>query len=96
MFIRVRARLCPFRDHVITDEAAEDLDGRVDRQGREHAELPHLGIAFRAIAHELVLNRRIRRNIRVVGCHNGQPFSESVAPLCHDNGSIGRSFNLRR
>jgi len=63
-----------FRDNVIADEATEDLDGCVDRQGREHAELSHLGAAFRAIARELVLFRRIRRNIRVVGCHNDRAF----------------------
>lgn len=52
----------------------------MDRQGREFAQLLHHRVAFLAMAHGFVSIRRIRRKIRVVRRHNGQPrIFESVA-----------------
>jgi hypothetical protein len=66
---------------MIADVAAEDLDGGVNRQSWEYAQLRHCGVALLATARAALL-RRIRGNIRVVRRHDGRPnvFTESVFP----------------
>jgi hypothetical protein len=54
---------------MIANVTAEDLDGGVDRQRRELAELLHLGVALLATAEAVLIGRR---NVRVVRCHGGR------------------------
>jgi hypothetical protein len=64
--------LGPFRDHVVAGVAAEHLDGGVDRQSREFAELLHHSVALLATS-QAILIRPVRRNIRVVRRHHSRP-----------------------
>ena len=58
---------------VVADIAAEHADGGPDRQSRENGEPFHRGITPFAIARDIVLIRRRRRNIRVIGRHDFCP-----------------------
>jgi hypothetical protein len=64
--------LCSLGDNMVADVTAKNLDGGVDRQRRELAELLHVGVALLATA-EAILIRRVQRNIRVARRHDGSP-----------------------
>ncbi|HEX9468740.1 MAG TPA: hypothetical protein VF957_04315 [Bradyrhizobium sp.] len=60
---------------MVATVAAENLDGGVDRQSRELAELLHVGVAFFTAARAFLIGRIIR----VVRRHNGRSsLSETV------------------
>ena len=66
--------------HVIAGVTAENPDGGPDRQGGEFAEPLHYGAAFLAMTKDIVLLRRLRRNVRVIRRHDGSPQDyESLA-----------------
>lgn len=60
---------------MIASIAAENLDGGVDRQRGEFAQLLHFSVASFATAPRVVLIRRIWRNIRVARRHDARPLS---------------------